>query len=192
MSAAVLLCILHLSLDSYSMLVGTILICQPKPMDTEDFSFPKNGGTCAYSIDSPPLWNISPKDPSNPNQVPREGSKADEKDYFEAKVVSKGHKKSFSCVEDRKKITRLTDEAAPMDLLWEAFNEDLSSAVKFSSSSSREMVEFRCATTALTVVKTNKALLQTKNRPGMVVIVKVLKKFFSLNNSHVKLFWQSD
>ncbi|RZB88427.1 hypothetical protein D0Y65_027739 [Glycine soja] len=134
-------------------------------MDTEDFSFPKNGGTCAYSIDSPPLWNISPKDPSNPNQVPREGSKADEKDYFEAKVVSKGHKKSFSCVEDRKKITRLTDEAAPMDLLWEAFNEDLSSAVKFSSSSSREMVEFRCATTALTVVKTNKALLQTKNRP---------------------------
>ncbi|KAG4910697.1 hypothetical protein JHK87_056813 [Glycine soja] len=151
-------------------------------MDTEDFSFPKIGGTCAYSIDLPPLWNISPKDPSNPNQVPREGSKGDEKDCFEAKLISKGHRKSFSCVEDGKKITRVDHEAAPMDLLWEVFNEELSSATEFSSTSSREMVEFRCATTALTVAKTNKGLLQTKNRPE-IAFDKVLQKPYSVGYS---------
>jgi len=76
-------------------------------------------------------------------------------------------------------MARVDDEEVPMDLLWEVFNEEL------STSSSREMVEFRCA-------KTSTALVETKNRSGMVVMVKVFKKFFSLNNSQIKLFWQSD
>ncbi|TKY51531.1 hypothetical protein E2542_SST23047 [Spatholobus suberectus] len=154
-------------------------------MGTEDFSFPKIGDTCACSIDSPPMWNISPKGPSNPYRALREGSKGDEKDCFEAKLVSKGHRKSFSCVQNGKKITRVDDEGVPMDLLWEVFNEELSSAREFATSSSREMVEFRCAT-AFTVAKTSSALLQTKSRPGMLVIVKVLKKLFPLNNSQGK------
>ncbi|RDX97879.1 hypothetical protein CR513_19302, partial [Mucuna pruriens] len=129
-------------------------------MDTEDFSFPKIGDT----IDSPPLWNyISPKASSNPYQ----GSKGDKKNSFEAKLVSKGHRRSFSCVQNGKKITRVDDEEVPMDLLWEVLNEELSS----SATSSREMVEFRCAT-ALAVAKTSSALVQTKNRPAMVLILK--------------------
>ncbi|CAJ1976820.1 unnamed protein product [Sphenostylis stenocarpa] len=128
--------------------------------------------TCAYSIDSPPQWNILPKASSNSYQILREGSKGDEKECFEAKAVSKGHRKSCSCVQTEKTITRVDDEEVPMDLLWEVFNEELSSARGFAtSSSSRKMVEFRC-TAALTVAKTSTALVETKNRPGMVVIVK--------------------
>ncbi|KAK7379816.1 hypothetical protein VNO78_34339 [Psophocarpus tetragonolobus] len=158
-------------------------------MDTEDLNFPKIGDTG----DLPHLWNISPKGLSDPYQVPRKGTKGDEEiDFFEAKLVSKGHSKSYSCVQNGKKITRLEDEEVPMDLLWEVFNEELSSETEFSTSSSRELVEFRRAKT-LTVAKTGTALVQTKNRPGMVVILKVLKKFFTLsNNSQLKLFWQSD
>ncbi|XP_061346310.1 uncharacterized protein LOC133291965 [Gastrolobium bilobum] len=154
-------------------------------MDTEDFSFPRISDTCAYSIDSPPLWNLSPEGSSNPYQVLREGNKGDEKDCFEAKLVSEGQRKSFSCVQNGKKIMGEDDEEAPMDLLWEGFNEELSSTTGFDTSCSRELVEFRCAT-SLKVAKTKGALVQTKNKPAMVVIVKVLKKLFSLNNSQGK------
>ncbi|KAL2324726.1 hypothetical protein Fmac_023784 [Flemingia macrophylla] len=143
-------------------------------MDTEDFSFPKISDTCACSIDSPPLWNISPKASSSPYQVLGERSKGDE-----AKLVSKSHKKCFSCVQNGKRITRVDDEEEPMDLLWEDFNEELSSATKCATSSSREMVEFRC-TKPLTVAKTRSALLQTRNRPAVVVIVKIILYFKSL------------
>ncbi|KAK7357101.1 hypothetical protein VNO80_16384 [Phaseolus coccineus] len=152
-------------------------------MDTENLSFSKMCDTCVYSSDSPPT---SPK--ASSNQVLREGSKVDEKEGFEAKLVSKGHRKSFSFVQSEKKMTRVDDEEIPMDLLWEVLNEELSSATKLSNCSSMEMVEFRCAT----VAKTSTALVQTKNRSGMVMMIKVFKKFFSLNNSQIKLFWQSD
>ncbi|KAL9317759.1 hypothetical protein ACSQ67_014276 [Phaseolus vulgaris] len=152
-------------------------------MDSEDLSFSKMCDTCVHSSDSPPT---SPK--ASSNQVLREGSKVDEEEGFEAKLVSEGHRKSFSFVESGKKMTRVDDEEISMDLLWEVLNEELSSATKFGSCSSREMVEFRCAT----VAKTSTALVQTKNRYGMVLMIKVFKKFFSLNNSQIKLFWQSD
>ncbi|KAJ1424899.1 hypothetical protein SESBI_11293 [Sesbania bispinosa] len=143
-------------------------------METEDFSFPRISDTCAYSIDSPPLWNLSSTGSSDPK-------KGDEKDCFEAKKVSsKGQRKSFSCVQIGKKITEGEDEEVSMDLLWEVLNEELSSTKGFATSSSRELVEFRCATT-LTVAKTKGALLQSKNRTSMVAMVKVLKKLFSPN-----------
>lgn len=121
------------------------------------------------------MCDISPK--ASSDQVLREGSKADEKECFEEKLENG---KNMKRVHD-------DDEDVPMDLLWEVFNEELSSATDFATSysSSRESVEFRCA-------KTSTALVQTKNRYGMVVMVKFFKKFFSINNSQIKLFWQSD
>ncbi|KAK7343822.1 hypothetical protein VNO77_12867 [Canavalia gladiata] len=141
-------------------------------MDTEDFSFPRISDTCAYSFHSPPLWNLSPK-----------GSL--EKDCFGAKLISKGQRKSFSCVQNGKKTTVVDDEEVPMDLLWEVFNEEFSSKSGFATSSSKEMVQFRSAT-ALKVANTSGSFLQTKYRPSMVVIVKVLKRLFSSNNSQGK------
>ena len=147
-------------------------------MDTEDFSFPRICDNCAYGIDSPPLWNLSPAGSPNPYQVLREGNKGDDgKDCFEPKVASKGQR--ISCVQYGKKRMGLDSEEDPMDLLWEGFNEELTSTIGAATSSSREVVEFRCGTA-------NGALVQTTNRPGMVVIVKVLKKLFFLNNSHGK------
>ncbi|XP_027364673.1 uncharacterized protein LOC113871768 [Abrus precatorius] len=154
-------------------------------MDIEDFSFPTVSDTCTYNFDSHPLWNLSPKGSSNSYHVLVEGSKENEKDCFEAKLVSKGKRKSFSCVQNGKETTVVDDEEVPMDLLWEVFNEELSSASRFAHSSSKETVEFKYAR-ALTVAKTNGSLLQTKYKPSMVVIVKVLKKLFSLNNSQGK------
>ncbi|KAG5080626.1 hypothetical protein JHK86_004691 [Glycine max] len=69
-------------------------------------------------------------------------------------------------------------------MLWEDFNEELYSTKGSATSSSREVVELRYAL-ALTVTKTNNtSLLPTKNnKPGMVVIVKLMKKLLSINNS---------
>ncbi|XP_057426811.1 uncharacterized protein LOC130720206 [Lotus japonicus] len=149
-------------------------------MEKEDFSFPKIGDTCVHSIGSPPLWNLLPITvSSNPYQVPREEKKRCEQGCFGAKLVSKG--------QNGKKKTWLGDEEVQtMDLLWEVFNEDLSSTIRLNApSSSREVVQFRSTATALSVAKTNAALFQSKNR-FIVVIVKVFKKLFSHNNSQGK------
>ncbi|XP_012570133.1 uncharacterized protein [Cicer arietinum] len=140
-------------------------------MGTEDFSFPRINDTWSYSIDSPPLWNPSSpcSSSNNSNKVLSEGKK---KDCFEENLVYKGQRKSFSSIQNGNKTTRVLEdenEDVPMDLLWEVFNE--------------EVVEFTCATTTLTISNTKNALVQTKNKPSMVVILKVLKKFFSINNS---------
>ncbi|XP_061359415.1 uncharacterized protein LOC133303511 [Gastrolobium bilobum] len=152
-------------------------------MDTEDFSFPRISDTCAHNIDSPPLWNLSPAASPNPYQ----GDKGEENDCFGAKLIARAERKSFSCVENGRKIIGLDDdEDDRMDMMWEDFNEELSLTTGSTTSSSREVVEFRCSQ-ALTVSKTKKdAILPTKNKPGMVMIVKVMKKLFSINNSQVK------
>ncbi|CAJ1948006.1 unnamed protein product [Sphenostylis stenocarpa] len=150
-------------------------------MDTEEFSFPRITDTCSHNIDSPPLWNLSPAASPNPYQ----GSKRAENDCFGAKLVAEVHRKSFSCVEDRRKKIGLDEEEEDkMDLLWEDFNEELYSTTTGSAtSSSREVVELRCAQ-GLTVAKSsNSHLLPTKNKAAMLVIVKVMKKLFSIHNS---------
>ncbi|KAL2335037.1 hypothetical protein Fmac_016250 [Flemingia macrophylla] len=152
-------------------------------METEEFTFPRINDTCAHNIDSPPLWNLSPAASPNPYQ----GNKGGEDDCFGAKLVAKPQRKSFSYVENCRRRIGLEGEER-MDLLWEDFNEELYSPPTTGSatSSSREEVEFRCAP-PLNVVKTNKGtLLPTRNKPSMVVIVKVMKKLFSINNSQGK------
>ncbi|CAK8573246.1 unnamed protein product [Lathyrus sativus] len=130
-------------------------------MGTEDFTFPRINDTFSYIIDSPPLWNSSSTSSSS-----KKG------DSYEEKLDSKGQRKSFSSsIQNGKKSTReLEDEeVVPMDLLWEVFNEEV---VEYSS---------------LTIGNTAKnALVHTKNKPGMLEMLKVLKKLFSINNSHGK------
>ncbi|QCD94293.1 hypothetical protein DEO72_LG5g2376 [Vigna unguiculata] len=155
-------------------------------MDTEEFSFPRITDTCSHTIDSPPLWNLSPAASPNPYQGNRRG----ENDCFgAAKLVAEVHRKSFSCVENRRKkngFEEEEEEEEKMDLLWEDFNEELYSTTTTGSatSSSREVVEFRNAH-ELTLAKTthNSLLHPTKNKPAMVVIVKIFKKLFSIHNS---------
>ncbi|XP_020221907.1 uncharacterized protein LOC109804484 [Cajanus cajan] len=149
-------------------------------METEEFSFPRINDTCAHNIDSPPLWNLSPAASPNPYQ----GIKGEENEFFRAKLVAEAQRKSFSYVENcRKKIGLEEEEDERMDLLWEDLNEELYTTTGSATSSSREVVEFRCVP-SLTVANANKgALLPTRNKPGMVVIVKVIKKLFSINNS---------
>lgn len=151
-------------------------------METEDFSFPRINDTCAHNIDSPPLWNLSPAASPNPYQ----GNKREENDCFGEKLIGQAQRKSFSCVEIGRRRFGLDDDdddqEDKMDLLWEDFNEELSSTTGSATSSSREVVELRCDP-HLTVAKTNNGkLVPTKNKHGMVVIVKVLKKLFSINN----------
>ncbi|XP_014509696.1 uncharacterized protein LOC106768848 [Vigna radiata var. radiata] len=160
-------------------------------MDTEEFSFPRISDTCSHNIDSPPLWNLSPA--ASPN--PYHGNTRRENDCFgAAKLVAEVHRKSFSCVENRRKRNGFEDEEEEeeeeekMDLLWEDFNEELYSTTTTTgsaTSSSREVVEFRSAH-ELTLAKTtqNSLLHPTKNKPAMVVIVKIFKKLFSIHNSH--------
>ena len=154
-------------------------------MDTDDFSFPRISDTHAHNIDSPPLWNLSPAASPNPYQR----NKGGEDDCFGEKLTAQVQRKSFSCVENGRQRIRLDDDDDDdkMDLLWEDFNEELYSTTTGSAtSSSREVVEFRCAP-ASTVAKANDgALIPTKNKPSMVVIVKVLKKLFSVNNAQRK------
>lgn len=156
-------------------------------METEDFSFPRISDTCPHNIDSPPLWNLSPASSPNPY------NKGENKNCFGEKLVAQAQRKSFSCVENGKKRIGLDDDDAEegdrMDLLWEDLNlnEELSSSTTGSAtSSSREGAEFKCAP-MLTVAKNNKgALLPTKNKPGMVVIVNVMKRLFFTKNSQRK------
>ncbi|MED6132539.1 hypothetical protein PIB30_019865 [Stylosanthes scabra] len=162
-------------------------------MDTDEFSFPRISDTHAHTIDSPPLWNLSPA--ASPNPYQRNKGEEDEGDFFGAKLISQVQRKSFSSVENRRQQRTLLDdeEEEKMDLLWEDFNEELmySSTTTGSSatSSSREVVEFRCATPTSSRFSNNGALVpasKNMNRPSMVVIVKVLKKIFSVNNYQKK------
>ncbi|KAK4253002.1 hypothetical protein QN277_010844 [Acacia crassicarpa] len=74
-----------------------------------------------------------------------------------------------------------------IDLLWENFNEDLCSTSASSTSSSTEMVEVRCGSGALTVMKSNGSVFASNScKPGTLVLLKLLKKLFSLTSTHRK------
>ncbi|GAU15930.1 hypothetical protein TSUD_41530 [Trifolium subterraneum] len=137
-------------------------------MGTEDFSFPRINDTFSYNIDSPPLWNQS----STSSNGSYQHVLRDQKNCYEENLEeSKGQRrKSFSSIQENgKQITSEDDEEVPMDLLWEVFNE--------------EVIEYR----SLRIGNiTNNAIIQTKNKPSMLVMLKVLKKLFFINNSHGK------
>ncbi|MED6175016.1 hypothetical protein PIB30_074533 [Stylosanthes scabra] len=136
-------------------------------MNTEDFSFPRISGNCScHGIDSPPLWNLSAA-AASPNTYKGDYERVH---CFESKIVASNKGKS--------------GEEDQMDLLWEDFNEELTPTTIGSAvsdiSSSRELVEFRCATAFTLAKKTNGALVHSnRNRHGLVLIVKVLKNLFN-------------
>ncbi|KAJ7969707.1 Glutamate-1-semialdehyde 2,1-aminomutase 1 [Quillaja saponaria] len=156
-------------------------------MAAEEFSFPAIGDSYPCSIDSPPLWHLSPAASHNPyhcetekNDSKGEGKEVGE-DCFSQQLITYNQRHSLSCVENGPKRLAEDDEEDKMDLLWEDFNEELNSTTGSATSSSREMVEVGCVQT-LTMSKTSGAGL-SKRKPGMVVILKVLKKLFLLHNS---------
>ncbi|KAL5173499.1 hypothetical protein HKD37_16G046033 [Glycine soja] len=172
----------HIFFLPHSNIVYKVLIGQT--MDTEEFSFPRISDTCAHNIDSPPLWNLSPAASPNPYY---QGNKRGENECFGAKLVAaEVHRKSFSCVENSRKRFGLEEDEDRMDMLWEDFNEELYSTTTTVSATS-SLRELRYAP-ALTVAKTNNSsLFPTKNnKPSMVVIVRVMRKLFSINNSQGK------
>lgn len=129
-------------------------------MGTEDFTFPRINDTFPYIIDSPPLWNSSSTSSSS-----KKG------DFYEENSDSKNQRKSFSSsIQNGTKSRELEDEeVVPMDLLWEVFNE--------------EVVEYRSLKNGQT---TKNGLVHIKNKPSMLEMLKVLKRLFSINNSHGK------
>ncbi|XP_028805792.1 uncharacterized protein LOC114760674 [Neltuma alba] len=148
----------------------------------QDFSFPTINDSYSFSIDSPPLWNLSPATSPNPY----------------GGLIRESQRKSFSCIEIgrpvRNEEEQEDEEKQKMDLLWEDFNEELSSsrANGSSSSSSREQAEFRTVSKRRNSYDSDSLIVPSKNgrnkgsnnnKPGMVVLVKVLKKLFSVNNS---------
>jgi hypothetical protein len=160
-------------------------------MATEDFSFPIIEDNFPCTIDSPPLWHLSPT-ASPPNGSSAKGED-DDKDCFPIKY---SQRKSFSCVEGGSGKLVINDgkeeddEEEKMDMLWEDFNEELSktcsSRSNIKSSSRDNMLGFGCVK-ALTTSKNNTSATLSTRKPGIVVIMKVLKKFFLLQNSHRKL-----
>ena len=161
-------------------------------MAADDFSFPRISETCSCNIDSPPLWNLSPATSPNPYKVARDENRelrGAEKDSFESRFIKIGQRKSFSHFgRGGQRFGEDDDEEEEkMDSLWEDFNEELSSTTTGSAtSSSREAVELRCGPPLKLARNSNGALVSTKNKPSMVAVVKVLRKFFSLNNSPAK------
>ncbi|KAJ7973943.1 Glutamate-1-semialdehyde 2,1-aminomutase 1 [Quillaja saponaria] len=162
-------------------------------MATEEFSFPAIGETNPCSIDSPPLWNLSPAASPNSYHIETEkeearkyssDSKEDKEDCFAQKLNKYNQRHSFSCVENSLKGLGGDDEEDKMDLLWEDFNEELSSTTGSATTSSRDMVELGCVQ-ALTMSKTSGAGFSNRKPAGMVIL-KVLKKLFLLHNSHLK------
>ncbi|KAI9098507.1 hypothetical protein K1719_025132 [Acacia pycnantha] len=126
---------------------------------TEDFTFPRVSDTYPLTIESPPLWNIP--------------SPATDQDTGKAEVI--GDDDKYEKDEDT------------MDLLWENFNEDLCSTSASATSSSTEMVEVRCGSGALTVMKSNGSVIASNScKPGTLVLLKLLKKLFSLTRPQRK------
>lgn len=154
-------------------------------METEDFSFPTLGSTSSRYIDSPPLWHASPAASPGPEKAQETAKKKQSNEYKEEelsfvsklKVKSCGQRKGFSYVKMVKGDDQDgDDEEERMDLLWENFNDESSKSRNLASG---EIKEFGCVQ-GLKLVKSRGGV----RKPGVVVILKVLKKFLLLHNSH--------
>ncbi|GLU06776.1 hypothetical protein SLE2022_237740 [Rubroshorea leprosula] len=157
-------------------------------MTTEDFSFPTITDSYPYSIDSPPLWHLSPA--ASPDVVhyksmrerERGEKEDDDRDCF---VTEEKQRKSCSYIEKGSKMSRRVgnaeDGTEKMDLLWENFNEELS-----RSCSSRmdygDMMGLGCVQ-ALKLSKTSGGMFSSK-KPSVVVLFKSFRKLFLLHRSH--------
>ncbi|KAG4183576.1 hypothetical protein ERO13_A09G117400v2 [Gossypium hirsutum] len=162
---------------------------------TEEFSFPTSTDLYPCSIDSPPLWRLSPA--ASPDVFLHSKGKqeedcfpvsqrADEDDHQERK--SKSHEDHNGWKQSDKGVAEDEDEdeEEKMDMLWEDFNEEELPRSGSSSRCSEDMVEMGCGGGhSLKLSKTNAGMFsQSPRRAGMLVFMRVLRKFFLLHNSH--------
>ncbi|XP_040998160.1 uncharacterized protein LOC121244204 [Juglans microcarpa x Juglans regia] len=175
----------------------------------QDFSFPIIGDNFPCSIDSPPLWHLSPAASANSCHEEEEEANScheeeeeeeEEEDCFAPKPIQNSQRRSFSYVKGGGKLMNGEkeddDEEEKMDMLWEDFNEELmcritscssrSNAYASSSRDNNNMVELGCVKAMAATPKNPGTALSTR-KPGMLVMMKVLKKLFLLQNSHRKL-----
>ncbi|POO00237.1 hypothetical protein TorRG33x02_040150 [Trema orientale] len=154
-------------------------------MTTEDFSFPT--GNFPSCIESPPLWHSSPAASSTSDSDHQE--EAPKLEEEEEVVVSAAS--DFSCIENGQKMVKRDgkekqdededdeddDEGEKMDLLWENFNEEGQSSSSRADSDNFDRVKGGCVHQAL-------KLSRTRNKPAMVMVLKILRKLFLLHHSH--------
>ncbi|KAF9670649.1 hypothetical protein SADUNF_Sadunf13G0090800 [Salix dunnii] len=173
----------------------------------EDFTFPIFTDPISCSIDSPPLWCLSP-DQASPDHYHEETSKESSTEGEESDQEEESYKdcfpteptiylaprKSLSSIEElgaaaisnlvRRNSSRNDDKEEKMDMLWEDFNTE--ERLTRSHSSSRldtETVSMGCVE-ALSMSKPNNGTaIFSPRKPGLVVFMRVMKRFFLLHNS---------
>ncbi|XP_021748618.1 uncharacterized protein LOC110714417 [Chenopodium quinoa] len=173
-------------------------------MEIDEFTFPTTNPNNS-PIDSPPLWRLSPA--ASPTRSSYEAARKELK--LNAKITENGNfysRKSCSflegkCLTKRSKLggNNFNDEQdqEKMDMLWEDLNyEELFKnkrdprMIEFHGNypkGSNEVVQFGCVPTPFKLVRTS-TLKNTKSnkKPSMLLLVKVLKRLFVLQQSTKK------
>ncbi|KAJ8760442.1 hypothetical protein K2173_015109 [Erythroxylum novogranatense] len=157
--------------------------------DHQDFSFPTITDTLSSSIDSPPLWRLSPV--ASPCHEKSPYKEAEElKECVQTRLEIKcTQRKSFSCGWDKllkagnRKEDEDDDEAEKMDMLWENFNEEMLRRSKSARGQSEQIPDVGCVHQTLRLSKKNGTLFSPR-KTGLVVFVRVMKRLLLLHNSH--------
>lgn len=159
---------------------------------TEEFSFPTSTDLYPYSIDSPPLWRLSPA--ASPDVFLHSKGKQQEEDCFPGsqRADEDDHEERKSNSQEDHNGWKLSDkgvaedEEEKMDILWEDFNEEELPRSGSSSRCSEDMVATGCGGGhSLKLSKTNVDMFSpSPRRAGMLVFMRVLRKLFLLHNSH--------
>ncbi|XAR62660.1 hypothetical protein NMG60_11017506 [Bertholletia excelsa] len=161
----------------------------------DEFSFPAISGAHSppYFLDSPPLWRPAATAISSATTSPNPKQKKDHDDR---------QRKSFSCIEvgrRRKEDSKIEDEEEEkMDMLWEDFNFNEQvvrraggGGLGFESAMSSPgsgATDLGCVQALRLGPKSGPDF--SAKKPGVVVLVKVLKKLFWLHSSRRTLHKQ--
>ncbi|KAL9449460.1 hypothetical protein AB3S75_011399 [Citrus x aurantiifolia] len=139
-----------------------------------EFSFPIITETHPSSIDSPPLWHLSPAASPNHNSS---YNKLSNEEYCK-------QRKSCSNIDTYHYKTEGDQEENKMDILWEDyFNEEVSTMEAIKSSGGDHSVELGRVRALKLCKNWNGAIFSAAKKPSIVVFMKVLKKLFLLNNN---------
>ncbi|XP_048504340.1 uncharacterized protein LOC125499502 [Beta vulgaris subsp. vulgaris] len=177
-------------------------------MEIDEFTFPTTNPDNT-PIDSPPLWRLSPTASPTPSyeeaikglkltaKIGENGNFYSRKScsFLEGKCLMKRSKMCDSNNSTTQEYDQ--DHQEKMDMLWEDLNyEELFKSRRDSRNidyhekftrGSNEVVEFGCVPTPFKLVRTNNIKSGNNKRlPSMIVLVKVLKRFFVLHQSAKK------
>ncbi|XP_021760254.1 uncharacterized protein LOC110725093 [Chenopodium quinoa] len=171
-------------------------------MEIDEFTFPTTNPNNS-PIDSPPLWRLSPAASPTPSY-----EEARKELKLNAKIAENGNfysRKSCSflegkCLTKRSKLggNNFNDDQdqEKMDMLWEDLNyEELFKnkrdprMIEFHGNypkGSNEIVQFGCVPTPFKLVRTSTLKNTKSKKPSMLLLVKVLKRLFVLQQSTKK------